>query len=77
MTYAIDKPERSAQDLTFELATERMAALRATTSGPVEPVATAGRGLLDRSRDAIGRGLIGLGSALVVDENVSRRTVRP
>ena len=48
MTYPNHKPERSAQDLTFELATERMAALRATTSGPVEPVATADRGLLDR-----------------------------
>jgi len=75
MTYN-DKPERSAQDLTFELATERIAALRATASGSVEPIATADRGLVDRSRDAIGRRLIGLGRALVVDENVSRRTVR-
>ena len=75
MTYDT-KPERSAQDLTFELATERMAALRAIASGTAEPAASADRGLLDRSRDAIGRGLIGLGSALVVDETVSRRTVR-
>ena len=77
MTYTDNTPERSAQDLTYELASERIAGLRATAHGSNEPSAPAQQGLLDRSRDAIGRRLIGLGSALVADESVRRRTVRP
>jgi hypothetical protein len=76
MTYATHQPQHPAQDLTFELATERIADLRAAAGVPTEPRPTAARGLLDRSRDAIGRGLISLGTVLVVDEKV-RRTVRP
>jgi hypothetical protein len=78
MTSTSYEPERSAQDLIFELAQDRIAGLRASAASPTETgIAAPDRGLLDRSRDAIGRRLIGLGRALAVDEGLRRRALRP
>lgn len=77
MTYSSYEPERSAQDLIFELAQDRIAGLRASASAPSESHTASDRGLLHRSRDALGRRLIGLGSALAVDEGLRQRVVRP
>lgn len=77
MTSIHHEPERSTQDLPFELAQDRIAGLRATVASKQQIHAIRDRGLLDRSRDALGRRLIGLGSALVVDDGLRRRTFRP
>jgi hypothetical protein len=77
MTSTSYEPERSAQDLIFELAQDRIAGLRASAASPTETGTAPDHGLLDRSRDAIGRRLIGLGRALAVDEGVRRRALRP
>ncbi len=83
MTPTYREPDRSAQDLPFEIAEDRVAGLRASAAlhaslapRPGTPVAT-GPGPLDRSRDALGRRLIALGAALVVDEGLRRRALRP
>lgn len=77
MTYLNHEPERSTQDFPFELAQDRIAGLRASASPSSVAHASPDRGLLDRGRDAVGRWLISLGAALVVDEGLRRRTLRP
>jgi hypothetical protein len=71
----------SIQDLTFVLAQDRIADLRATAPSTVDaPVASAperGRshGVAARARDAVGRRLITLGGSLVADEGLRRRAL--
>jgi hypothetical protein len=77
MTSISHEPERSTRDLPYELAQDRIAGLRASAASRHEVHAARDRGLLDRSRDALGRRLIGLGSALAVDDGLRRRAYRP
>ncbi len=57
-------------DLPFDLARARMADLRAVAAHPM--TAADGPGSMTRLRDAVGRGLIALGSSLVVDKGERR-----
>jgi hypothetical protein len=62
--------DHSTFDLPLEVAHDRMAELRASAR-PTGPSVVA-EGPLTRTRDALGRRLIALGSALVVDEPAHR-----
>jgi hypothetical protein len=80
MTHDIHDPG-SIQDLTFVLAQDRIAGLRASTPparqatvGPSDRTATS-RGIVARGRDAIGRRLIALGGTVVADEGLRRRAL--
>jgi hypothetical protein len=69
----------SVRDLTFVLAQDRIADLRASASG-TEPAlpghdANATSGLVRRTRDAIGRRLIALGGSVVADEGLRQRAL--
>ena len=75
-----DRPDLgSVQDLTFALAQDRIADLRAiATSIHHEagvPEAFASPGLVARTRDAVGRRLIALGGSVVADEALRRRAL--
>ena len=77
MTHVTHDPG-SIQDLTFELAQDRIAGLRASApaQGAAEHsrigAAETSRGIVARSRDALGRRLIALGGSLVADESLRR-----
>ncbi|HYH93618.1 MAG TPA: hypothetical protein VD763_10695 [Candidatus Saccharimonadales bacterium] len=62
--------DHSTFDLPLDVAHDRMAELRASAR-PAAP-GIAADGPVSRTRDAIGRRLIALGSALVVDEPAHR-----
>jgi hypothetical protein len=71
----------SARDLTFMLAQERIADLRASVPSTLEPslaIRDAGStsGVVRRTRDAIGRRLIALGGSVVADEGLRQRALR-
>jgi hypothetical protein len=71
----------SVHDLTFVLAQDRIADLRASAPSAVEPAlaghdANAMSGLVRRTRDAIGRRLIALGGSVVADEGLRQRALR-
>ena len=68
----------SARDLTFVLAQDRIADLRASAPMSNEPAlasrdAGATSGVVRRTRDAIGRRLIALGGSVVADEGLRQR----
>ncbi len=69
----------SVQDLTFALAQDRIADLRASaTSLDHEPAALqapASPGIVTRARDAVGRRLIALGGSVVADETLRQRAL--
>jgi hypothetical protein len=70
----------SVQDLTFVLAQDRIADLRASAPFTIEPAVTAGdggstSGVVGRTRDAIGRRLIALGGSVVADEGLRQRAL--
>ena len=69
----------SVQDLTFALAQDRIADLRASATNidhePASPYAPASPGLVTRTRDAVGRRLIALGGSVVADEALRRRAL--
>jgi hypothetical protein len=70
----------SVQDLTFVLAQDRIAELRASAPSTVEPSVTARdggstSGVVRRTRDAIGRRLIALGGSVVADEGLRKRAL--
>jgi len=77
-----DRHDRgSVQDLTFVLAQDRIADLRASASSNLEPVldtshAPVRSGAVRRTRDAIGRRLIALGGSVVADEGLRQRALR-
>ncbi len=78
MTY--DRPEiGSIQDLTFVLAQDRIADLRASATTidhePATQQARASHGIVTRTRDAVGRRLIALGGSVVADESLRRRAL--
>ena len=69
----------SVQDMTFVLAEDRIAGLRASAA-TVEPIGVAPRtdmpaGMIARTRDAIGRRLIALGGTVVADEQLRHRAL--
>jgi hypothetical protein len=66
-----DRPDPSTFDLPFDLAQARMAELRAAAAHPT--TSPEARGSIDRLREAVGRGLIALGSSLVLDDAERRR----
>ena len=71
----------SVQDLTFVLAQDRIADLRASASSNPEPALDASEvapmsGAVRRTRDAIGRRLIALGGSVVADEALRQRALR-
>jgi hypothetical protein len=71
----------SVQDLTFVLAQDRIADLRASAASNLDPVlgtgdAPAMSGAVRRTRDAIGRRLIALGGSVVADEGLRQRALR-
>jgi hypothetical protein len=76
MTSIQPEPERSTQDLTLRLAQDRIADLQASAASARLTQAATDRGLVSRFRDTIGRRLIGLGNAIVVDDGSRRRPVR-
>jgi hypothetical protein len=70
----------SVQDLTFVLAQDRIADLRASAPSTIEPSVTARdagstSGVVRRTRDAIGRRLIALGGSVVADEGLRQRAL--
>ena len=69
----------SVQDMTFVLAQDRIADLRASASTidreAAAPEAFASPGLVARTRDAVGRRLIALGGTVVADESLRRRAL--
>ena len=70
----------SVQDLTFVLAQDRIADLRASAPSN-EPMPGTGdvapkSGAMRRTRDAIGRRLIALGGSVVADEGLRQRALR-
>jgi hypothetical protein len=70
----------SVRDLTFMLAQDRIADLRANASSTIEPAlasrdAGATSGVVHRTRDAIGRRLIALGGSVVADEGLRQRAL--
>ena len=76
-----DRPEiGSVQDMTFALAQERIADLRASVTTlehePATRDATTSPGIVTRTRDAVGRRLIALGGSVVADEALRRRAGR-
>ena len=78
MTY--DRPEiGSVQDVTFALAQDRIADLRASATTlehePATPRSTAPTGIVTRTSDAVGRRLIALGGSVVADEALRQRAL--
>ena len=71
-----DQP--SIQDLTYTLAQDRIADLRASATS-TDPVRHAGPaaspGFVARSRDALGRRLIELGGSVVADDTLRQRAL--
>jgi len=71
----------SVQDLTFVLAQDRIADLRASAPTLIEAAdpapgdAGASSRVVTRARDAIGRRLIALGGSVVADEGLRRRAL--
>lgn len=71
----------SVRDLTFVLAQDRIADLRASAPTLIDAVdaapddAGASSGIVTRARDAIGRRLIALGGSVVADEGLRRRAL--
>ena len=69
----------SVQDLTFVLAQDRIADLRASATSidhePAAPHAPASPGIVTRTRDAVGRRLIALGGSVVADETLRQRAL--
>ena len=70
----------SVRDLTFVLAQDRIADLRASASMSNEPAlasrdAGATSAVVRRTRDAIGRRLIALGGSVVADEGLRQRAL--
>lgn len=70
----------SVQDLTFELAQDRIADLRASAPSNPEPALDASggapkSGAVRRTRDVIGRRLIALGGSVVADEGLRQRAL--
>lgn len=84
MTHQAHDP-RSVQDVTFVLAQDRIAGLRASAPAARDAGAevdrarsnetVTSRGIVARSRDAIGRRLIALGGSVVADEGLRRRAL--
>jgi hypothetical protein len=77
MTY--DRPAiGSVQDMSFALAQDRIAGLRASAASldhePRTPPA-ATPGIVTRTRDAVGRRLIALGGSVVADEALRQRAL--
>ena len=82
MTSQPTTTQRSLFDHPLDLTDARIAELRssaASARAQVDPVPgpTSGRGPLRRFRDGLGVRLIHLGAALVTDETIRRRVVRP
>ncbi|HUP55524.1 MAG TPA: hypothetical protein VM408_08455 [Methylomirabilota bacterium] len=78
MTHA--RPEiGSVQDMTFTLAQDRIADLRASAASidhdPAGVSGTASHGFLTRTRDAVGRRLIAIGGSMASDEALRRRAL--
>ena len=69
---------RSLFDLPLTTTDARIAELRATAEStrPL-PGAAPSHGPVGRLRDGLGRRLVGLGAAVVADEALRRRLVRP
>lgn len=69
----------SVQDMTFALAQDRIADLRASATSidhePAAPHAPTAPGIVTRTRDAVGRRLIALGGSVVADEALRRRAL--
>ena len=71
----------SVQDVTFVLAQDRIADLRASAptlidaADPAPADAGASSRIVTRARDAIGRRLISLGGSVVADEGLRRRAL--
>jgi hypothetical protein len=75
-----DRPDLSSvQDMTFVLAQDRIADLRASATSidheTAAPQAPASPGIVTRTRDAVGRRLIALGGSVVADEALRRRAL--
>ena len=75
-----DRPATgSVQDVTFVLAQDRIADLRASATTmdhePAAPLADGSPGIVTRTRDAVGRRLIALGGSVVADEALRRRAL--
>jgi hypothetical protein len=75
-----DRPDLgSVQDMTFVLARDRIADLRASATSidhePAAPHPPASPGIVSRTRDAVGRRLIALGGSVVADEALRRRAL--
>lgn len=73
MALRTTRHDRRRPDLVLESTHERIAELRhvARTARPVDGASD--RGPMARARDAVGRRLIALGSALITDETIGRR----
>jgi hypothetical protein len=69
----------SVQDMTFVLARDRIADLRASASTIdaelATPPAATSPGIVARTRDLVGRRLIALGGSLATDEALRRRAL--
>lgn len=78
MTATRSEPQRSAQDLIFDLAQDRIAGLRADARHvpAVDPERGTVRPLMARSRDAVAAWLIGMGRAVASDDQLDGRAVR-
>ena len=75
------RDHETVQDLTFALAQERIADLRASAARPTasdRTTATApGSGtFVARARDTLGRRLIAIGGSVVADENLRERALQ-
>jgi hypothetical protein len=78
MTTIRSEPQRSAQDLIFDLAQDRIAGLRvdARHVPAAAPERRTERPLVARSRDAVAAWLIGIGRAVASDEQLRGRAIR-
>jgi hypothetical protein len=78
MTATRSEPQRSAQDLIFDLAQDRIAGLRADARHvpAADPVRRTERPFVARFRDAVAAWLIGLGRAVASDDQLGGRAVR-
>ena len=69
----------SVHDMTFALAQDRIADLRASATSidreSAAPHARKAPGIVARTRDAVGRGLIAVGGSVVADEALRRRAL--
>ena len=81
MTHRPVTDPQASFDLPMQAARDRIAGLQATSGTALPPSTDAAtsshRGPLAALRDAIGTRLVAFGSALIADEALRRRVVRP